>query len=422
MGLEVNVPLARLRRWKVNLFFDFRDVSPYQSGAQGFAPQAFALSLPIIATTSYLMPPNGPTPRSGILDIEAYVPGESKVPGGIKAAKLSSNETPLGPSPKAIAAYEVAVRDLERYPDGQATALRAAIARRYGLDASRIVCGSGSDEILGLLARGYLGPGDEAIYTTHGFLVYRIAILTNGATPVIAAECNLTTDVDAILKCVTARTRVVFLANPNNPTGTYIPIGEVRRLRAGLPAAVLLILDAAYAEYVSRNDYEAGLELVATTSNTVMTRTFSKIHGLAALRIGWAYCPPEIADVLNRIRGPFNLSAPSIAAGAAAMDDGEHMDKAKSHNDQWLPWVTLELTKLGFEVTPGVANFVLFHFPAASKKTAEGADLFLKSKGVIVRKVGAYGFPNALRMTIGSEDDNRRAIAALKAYMSGAAA
>ncbi len=368
------------------------------------------------------MSSEGLKPRPGILEIEAYVPGESKVPGGIKPAKLSSNETPLGPSPKAVAAFSETAKDLERYPDGQATVLRQAIARRYGLDACRIVCGSGSDEILGLLARGYLGPGDEAIYTQHGFLVYRIAILTNGATPVVAPEKDLTTDVDAILKCVSPRTRVVFLANPNNPTGTYIPINEVRRLRAGLPANVLLVLDAAYAEYVSRNDYEAGLELVATTPNTVMTRTFSKIHGLAALRIGWAYCPPEIADVLNRIRGPFNLSSAAIAAGAAAMDDEAHMDAARRHNDRWLPWVTLELTKLGFEVTPSVANFVLFHFPAGAKKTSEAADAYLKSKGVIVRKVGAYGFPNALRMTIGSEDDNRRAIAALKDFAGGAGA
>ena len=368
------------------------------------------------------MSTEGLKPRPGILDIEAYVPGESKVPGGIKPAKLSSNETPLGASPKALAAYAAAVKDLERYPDGQAVVLRQAIARRYGLDAARIVCGSGSDEILGLLARGYLGPGDEAIYTAHGFLVYRIAILTNGATPVIAPEKNLHTDVDAILKCVTPKTRVVFLANPNNPTGTYIPIHEVRRLRAGLPHNVLLVLDAAYAEYVNSQDYEAGLELVATTSNTVMTRTFSKIHGLAALRIGWGYCPLEVADVLNRIRGPFNLSSPSIAAGAAAMDDAAHAGAAKRHNDQWLSWVTLELTKLGFEVTPSVANFVLFHFPAVGKKSAAAADEFLKSKGVIVRKVGAYGFPNALRMTIGSEDDNRRAINALKDYMSGAGA
>ncbi len=362
----------------------------------------------------------GPKPNPRILDIEAYVPGESKVPGGVKPAKLSSNETPLGPSPAAIAAYKSAAADLERYPDGQATALRSAIARRYGIDAARIVCGAGSDEILGLLARGYLGPGDEAIYTAHGFLVYRIAILTNGATPVIAPEKNLTTDVDAILARVTDKTRVVFLANPNNPTGTYIPFDEVRRLRSGLPENVLLVLDAAYAEYVSNNDYEAGLELVATTSNTVMTRTFSKIHGLASLRIGWAYCPASVADVLNRIRGPFNLSAPSIAAGAAAMDDAAHMDQAKRHNDEWLPWVTAKLSSLGFDVTPGVANFVLFHVPTAGGKSASAADEYLKSKGVIVRKVGAYGFPNALRMTIGSGDDNKRAIAALQDYMSGA--
>lgn len=364
----------------------------------------------------------GPKARPGILDIEAYVPGESKVPGGIKPAKLSSNETPLGPSPRALDAFKTSAADLERYPDGQATVLRAAIARRYGLDAARIVCGAGSDELLGLLARAYLGPGDEAIYTTHGFLVYRIAILTNGATPVIAPETNLHTDVDAILKCVTAKTRVVFVANPNNPTGTYIPINEVRRLRAGLRDDILLVLDAAYAEYVSRNDYEAGLELVATTSNTVMTRTFSKIHGLAALRIGWAYCPAAVADVLNRIRGPFNLGAPSIAAGAAAIADATHMDMAKAHNDTWLPKVTAGLEALGFTVTPSVANFVLVHFPDKPGINASDADLYLKSQGVIVRKVGAYGFPNALRMTIGSADDNERALAALAAYMKGARA
>ena len=354
--------------------------------------------------------------------IEAYVPGESKVPGGIKPAKLSSNETPLGPSAKAIEAYRAAGAELERYPDGQATALRQAIARRFGLDPSRIVCGSGSDELLGLLARGYLGPGDEAIYTEHGFLVYRIAILTNGATPVVVPETGLHTDVDNILEAVTAKTKVVFIANPNNPTGTYIPIDEVRRLRRSLPDRVLLILDAAYAEYVGRNDYEAGIELVATTANTVMTRTFSKIHGLAALRIGWCYCPPGVADVLNRIRGPFNLSSAAIAAGAAAMDDAAHVEAAKLHNDEWLPWVSSELRALGLEVTPRVANFVLFHFPSGERFTAEGADAFLKSRGVILRKVGAYGFPNALSMTIGSGDDNKRTLEALKDYMSGAAA
>ena len=251
-------------------------------------------------------------------------------------------------------------------------------------------------------------------------MVYRIAILTNGATPVVVPERDLTADVDLILKAVTPRTRIVFLANPNNPTGTYLPINEVRRLRAGLRDDILLVLDAAYAEYVGRNDYEAGIELVATTSNTVMTRTFSKIHGLAALRIGWAYCPQGVADALNRIRGPFNLSSPAIAAGTAAMDDTAHMDAAKAHNDRWLISVSKEIGALGLKVTPSVANFILIHFPSSGTRTAAGADDYLKSKGIILRRVAAYGFPNALRMTIGSEDDNMRAVAALKDYMGGA--
>ena len=284
-----------------------------------------------------------PTPRPGVLDIDAYVPGASQVPGGLKPIKLSSNETPLGPSPKAVAAFSAAGAALERYPDGEAKALREAIAARFGLAPERIVCGAGSDELISLIAHAYLGPGDEGLYTEHGFLLYRIVILAAGATPVVAPETGLKADVDAILARVTERTKVVFLANPNNPTGTYLPIDAVRRLRAGLPSHVLLVLDAAYAEYVRRNDYEAGLELVATSENTVMTRTFSKIFGLAGLRIGWAYCPSAVAEALNRIRGPFNLSAPAIAAGAAAMADCAHIDDAVRHNETWLPWLTTEI-------------------------------------------------------------------------------
>ena len=357
-----------------------------------------------------------PAPKPGILGIEMYVPGESSVPGGLKPIKLSSNETPLGPSPKAVAAYSSAAQDLERYPDGQATALRKAIGARYGLDPARIVCGSGSDELLSMLAHAYLGPGDEGLYTEHGFLVYRIAILTNGATPVVAPETNLTTDVDAILAKVTARTKVVFLANPNNPTGTYIPRAEVRRLRDSLPGNVVLVLDGAYAEYVSHPDYEAGIELAATTDNTVMTRTFSKIFGLASLRIGWAYCPEAIADVLNRIRGPFNLSSPSIAAGAAAMTDSAHIDAAIAHNDVWLAWLTSEIEKLGYKVTPSVANFVLFHLPDDTKRGAAACDAFLKSRAIIVRRVAGYGLPNCLRLTVGTEVENRAVIAALSEF------
>jgi histidinol-phosphate aminotransferase len=360
---------------------------------------------------------SAPTPRPGILDIDAYVPGESSVPGGLKTIKLSSNETPLGASPQAIAAYGVVARDLERYPDGQATALRLAIAKRYGLDANRIVCGAGSDELLTMLAHAYLGPGDEGLYTEHGFLVYRIAILACGATPVVAPETNFTADVDAILGKVSERTKVVFLANPNNPTGTYLAIGEVRRLRAALPAHVLLVLDAAYAEYVRRNDYEAGLELVATTDNTVMTRTFSKIYGLAALRIGWAYCPEGVADVLNRIRGPFNLSAASIAAGAAAIADEAHIAAAVEHNETWLAWLTQEIAKLGLTVTPSVGNFLLVHFPHDAAKGAVACDAFLKTRGIIVRRVAGYGLPDCLRITIGTADENQAVAAAMADFV-----
>jgi len=362
-----------------------------------------------------------PTPRPGVLAIEAYVPGESQVPGGVKPIKLSSNETPLGASPAAIEAFRAAAVDLERYPDGQATVLRQAIARRYGLDAGRIVCGAGSDELLTLLAHAYLGPGDEAIYTRHGFLVYRIAILASGATPVVADETNLTADVDQILARVTDRTRMVFLANPNNPTGTYLPIGEVRRLRAALPGDVVLVLDGAYAEYVSRNDYEAGIELVATTANTVMTRTFSKIFGLAALRIGWAYCPEAIADALNRIRGPFNMSTPSILAGAAAMEDVAHTEAAVAHNDRWLGWLADEIGKLGLAVTPSVANFLLIHFPKDATTGAAACDAFLKSRGIILRRVAGYGLPDCLRLTVGTEAENRQVVAALAEFRGRAA-
>jgi histidinol-phosphate aminotransferase len=362
-----------------------------------------------------------PTPRPGVLDIEAYVPGESHVPGGLKPIKLSSNETPLGPSPKAIAAFSAAGATLERYPDGQATALRQAIARRFGLNADRIVCGAGSDELISLIAHAYLGPGDEAVFTEHGFLLYRIVVLAAGATPVVAPESELRADVDAILAKVTDRTKVVFLANPNNPTGTYLGIEEVRRLRSKLPANVLLVLDAAYAEYVRRNDYEAGLELVATTDNTVMTRTFSKIFGLAGLRIGWAYCPAAVADALNRIRGPFNLSSASIAAGAAAMDDTAHIEAAVQHNETWLPWLTSEIEKLGLKVTPSVANFILIHFPSEPKRDAAACDAFLKQRAIILRRVGGYGLPGALRLTVGSEEDNRKVVAAIADFVGGRA-
>jgi histidinol-phosphate aminotransferase len=365
------------------------------------------------------MTANAPVPKPGVLDIQAYVPGESAVPGGIKPIKLSSNETPLGASPKAVAAYNSLAGELALYPDGSSTALRQAIGRVYGLDPNRIVCGCGSDELLNLLAHAYLGPGDECLFTEHGFLVYKIVTLGNGATPVIAPEKDLRTDVDALLARVTPRTKVVFLANPNNPTGTYIPFDEVRRLHAGLRPDTLLVLDSAYAEYVRRNDYEAGIELVATTANTVMTRTFSKIYGLAGLRLGWAYCPAAIAEALNRIRGPFNVTSAAIAAGVAAIEDAGHIERSVAHNEKWLPWVAAEIEKLGLKVTPSVGNFVLIHFDAEGPRSVAAADAFLKSRGVILRRVAGYGLPNALRMTIGTESDNRTVVTALATFMQG---
>ena len=275
-----------------------------------------------------------PQPRPGVLDIDPYVPGKSAAPGVARVFKLSSNETPLGPSPKAIAAYQAVADHLQDYPDGAATALREAIGRAFGLDPDRIVCGAGSDDLLNLLADAYLRDGDEAIYTTHGFLVYPIATLGSGAKPIVAPEKNYTADVDAILAKVTERTKVVFLANPNNPTGTYVPFDEVKRLHKGLPPHVLLVLDAAYAEYVRRNDYEAGIELVATSENVVMCRTFSKIYGLAALRLGWLYGPAHVVDAINRIRGPFNVNAAAIAAGVAAIDDTAHVETARAAQRQ----------------------------------------------------------------------------------------
>jgi len=361
-------------------------------------------------------------PVPGILNISPYVAGRSEAPGRGPVYKLSSNETPLGAARDAIEAFTAAAAGLNLYPDGSARAMRQAIAEIHGLEADRIICGNGSDEILHLLPQIYAGPGDEILFSAHGFLVYPIATLAAGATPVVVPEPDLRTDVDGFLRHATDRTRIAFLANPNNPTGTYLPIGEVRRLRAGLPSNVLLVLDAAYCEYVRRNDYEAGLELVATGGNTVMTRTFSKIHGLAALRLGWAYCPAAVADVLNRIRGPFNVSAPAIAAGVAAIEDRAHEEKAVVHNDRWLPWLTAEIEKLGLKVTPSVANFLLVHFPKADGRTAEAADAFLKSRGIIVRRVAGYGLPDALRMTVGTESDNRAVVAALSEFVQRKAA
>ena len=357
-----------------------------------------------------------PMPKPGILDIAPYIPGKAGAKGQ-KVHKLSANESPLGASPKAIAAYRNAAQEIEFYPDGSAQELRDAIATRYGLKPENIVCGAGSDEILQLLAHAYLGPGDEAVYSQYGFLVYPIAIAANGAKAVVAEESDLKADVERMLACISDKTRIVFLANPNNPTGTYVPLAEVKRLHQGLPKTCLLVLDAAYAEYVQRNDYESGIELVSTYDNVVMTRTFSKIHGLASLRLGWAYCPAHVADVLNRIRGPFNVSSPALAAGAAAIADNSHVERAIAHNDEWLAWLTAQLTSLGLKVTPSVGNFVLVHFPTDAAHSAAKADAFLTSRAIILRRMEGYGLPGALRLTVGSAEANRAVVSCLKEFL-----
>jgi histidinol-phosphate aminotransferase len=361
-----------------------------------------------------------PEPRPGILDIAPYVPGKNGASGHAQPFKLSSNESALGASLEAAAAYRAAADTLHLYPDGSAGTLRQAIAARHGLHSEHIVCGAGSDELLALLAHAYLGPRDEAIHSAHGFLVYPIAIRASGAVPVVAPEHALTASVDEILARVTARTKMVFLANPNNPTGTYLAFDEVKRLHGGLPEQCLLVLDAAYAEYVRRNDYAAGVELVASAENVVMTRTFSKAYGLAALRLGWAYCPAHVADALNRIRGPFNVNGPAIAAGIAAIADQAHLDAAIAHNEQWLPWLTKQITDLGLEVTPSAGNFVLIHFPADERLSAKAADMFLSARGLVLRRMEAYGLGRALRASVGGVEANQALVAALQDFMDGA--
>ena len=360
-----------------------------------------------------------PQPRPEILAIDPYVPGKSRVPGVARVHKLSSNESPLGPSPRAVEAVRALAGSLELYPDGASTALREAIGRRYGLDPARIICGNGSDELLALLAHVFLHPGDEGLYSQYGFLTYPICIRAAGGVPVVASETGKTANVDALLAKVTGRTKIVYLANPNNPTGTYIPFSEVKRLHASLPKHTLLVIDAAYAEYVTRNDYAAGVELASSAENVVMTRTFSKIHGLAGLRIGWAYGSAHVLDALNRVRGPFNLNGAAQAAGVASLEDVAHIEGAIAHNAVWLPWLAEEAAKLGIEVTPSVGNFLLLTFPKDRGRTASDADAFLTARGFILRALAAYGLPESLRLTVGGEEANRGVVAALAEFIRG---
>jgi histidinol-phosphate aminotransferase len=352
------------------------------------------------------------TPRPGIMEISPYVGGEAAVAGMNRVIRLASNENPLGASPDAIAAYAALKGELHRYPDGAAAELRAAIAGAEGLDAGRIVCGAGSDELISLLVKAYAGPGDEVLHSAHGFLMYALAARAAGATPVAAPEADLTADIEALLVRTTPRTRLLFLANPNNPTGSYLSLAALRHLRRRLPDEVLLVVDAAYAEYVTAEDYGAGAALVEDDDNVVMLRTFSKIHGLAALRLGWSYSSPAVADVLNRVRGPFNVSQAAQAAGIAAIADRRHPETSRRHNDKWRAWLAGEVAKAGLEACPSAGNFLLTRFPGGPED-ASSAAAALKSRGILVRGMAAYGLADCLRITIGTEEEMLATAAAL---------
>jgi histidinol-phosphate aminotransferase len=343
------------------------------------------------------------SPRPEILTIHPYVGGESAVPGANRTIKLSSNEGALGVPPSARAAIAAMANEGHRYPDGGASQLRSALGRRWDLDPDRIVCGAGSDDLIYQLCLSYGGPGRDIIMSAHGFSIYEIAGVYAGSRVIKVPERNLTADVDAMLAAVSPSTRLLFLANPNNPTGSMLPADEVARLRNALPPEVLLVIDSAYAEYVTRPDYDPGATLVDTSGNTVMTRTFSKIYGLGGMRIGWCYAPPAVADVLNRVRGPFNVSAAGQAAAIAALDEPGWVERGREHNAHYRPKLAEGIEAAGIKVWPSEGNFVLADFGEIAR--ADAADSFLRARGIIVRKVAGYGLPHCLRITVGAADE-----------------
>ena len=360
-------------------------------------------------------------PQPGILDIALYQGGASHVTGRADALKLSSNENPWGPSPAAMAAYSQAAATLHRYPSTDHATLRTAIAEVHGLDADRVICGAGSDEVIHWLCQAYAGPGDEVLYPEHGFLMYRISAMAAGATPVEARERDRVVDVDALLAAATDRTRLVFLANPANPTGTMIGQADLARLADGLPAQAILVLDGAYAEFAP--GYDGGLALVEGRENVVMMRTFSKLYGLGGLRIGWGYGPRAIIDVLNRIRGPFNLSNAQLAAGAAAVRDRTHADHSRDETIRLRATLRDALLAAGLACDESHANFVLARF--ADEAEARACDAALRAEGILVRHVASYKLPQCLRITVGRPEDCARVadvVRRFKAAQAGAAA
>ncbi len=356
-----------------------------------------------------------PQPRPTILSIEPYVGGESKIDGVNRIIKLSSNEGAFGVPPGAVAAMQRVAPEMFRYPDGSAAALRNALGKRFDLNPAKIVCGCGSDELIGHLILSYGGEGTELVMSAHGFVMYEIYGKYAGCHVIKVPEKNLTADIDAMLAAVGPRTKLVCLVNPNNPTGTLLPKSEVARLRRGLRDDILLILDAAYAEYVSNTAYDAGVEMVDAGTNTVMTRTFSKVFGLGGVRLGWCYAPPAVTDILNRVRSPFNVNASAMAAGIGALEEAGWVEMSVAHNAEWRERLSTGLRELGLVVYPSEANFILVDFTTAER--AKAADAALRSRGLIVRGVGSYSLPTCLRMTIGTAEECTLLLEAVKAFI-----
>ena len=354
-------------------------------------------------------------PQPGIDQIELYQGGTAHVDGVHNVVKLSSNENPNGPSKAAIEAFRKIGHELHLYPSSDHSSLRRAIAAQFELEADSIICGTGSDEVINMLCQAYAGPGDEVMHTEHGFAMYRISALAAGASPVEVKERNRITDVDAILAACTDRTRLVFIANPNNPTGTMIDDGQITRLVDGLPNHVLLVLDGAYAEYIE--GFDGGASLVENCSNVIMTRTFSKLYGLGGLRVGWGYGPRAVIDTLNRVRGPFNVSSAALAAAEAAVKDQDYADKCRRDNNRLRDWLSIALAEHGVPSDPSMTNFILARF--ASQSQAEACDEYLKSQGLIVRRVAGYNLPDCLRISVGDESACRRVAHAVGQFKAG---
>lgn len=361
-----------------------------------------------------------PRPNPWVNSLAPYIPGQSRVDGLERVAKLSANESPLGPSPAAREAVATASGMLHVYPDPDAGALREAIAAHHGLDPARVVCGAGSDDLLHLIAQAYAGPGDQIVHSRYGFAMYPILAHMAGATSVQVENRNWAADVDGILAAVTEKTRIVFLDNPNNPTGAYLPASELERLAAGLPESCLLVYDAAYAESADAADYTDGARLAHEAGNVFMTRTFSKTYGLAALRIGWGYGNTETVEVINRIRMPFNTAMPAQAAAAAALADQAFLGEVREFTIRWRRWLTDELRAAGLEVVDSQTNFVLMRFPRKPGATAEEANRYLAARGFLLRWLPGQGLEDCLRLTIGTEEQNRAVLTHLREFLAGA--